>query len=588
MLQHPNGPELNARKAQWRKYIAENAAQGHPLSIGLAASFTVEPVIPYLGASLIDLGFAPEITAAPFGQVHQTCLDPASAFHPATPDCIIMLWRCEDILAPELAAWIQGDDTALSRAQDRIDELIALVGTLASNHSGPVIVSNAPYPILPQAAITDLDAVQQLAVFHNQINTQWHQQIAQPKNIYLLDLDGLQRTHGIAHSADLRKWHLYRQPYTEPFLHAIASQISRILNAIHRPAKKCIALDCDNTLWGGVIGEDGLSGIELGKDYPGSAFQDFQKLLLHLKNQGTLLTLLSKNNEQDVWDAFDRHDEMVLKREDIAAWRVDWNPKSENITELAKELNIGLDSFVFIDDNPFEIEQMRAAHPDVVECLQVPEETVDIIPQLKATCWFDRIHISEEDRARTDMIRSERERRPLEQSLTHEDFIASLELQITLFRAQPDHLGRVTQLINKTNQFNLTTIRRTEDEVRSLHDSPDYHIFAARVQDRFGDYGITGVVILHTSNTVCTIDTFLLSCRVLGRGVETALLAGIAQLATIQSAKEIQSRFIPTEKNAPAASFLPDHGFVKSGDVFILNPVNYSKKPSAVQIRITQ
>ena len=325
-------------------------------------------------------------------------------------------------------------------------------------------------------------------------------------------------------------------------------------------------LDCDNTLWGGIIGEDGLEGIEIGTEYPGSAFRDFQRLLLHWRKQGIFIALLSKNNEADVWEVFNNHNAMLLKRTDISAWQINWLPKAENMALIANALNIGLDSLVFVDDNPMEISYMQQAQPEVISIL-LPEDPADILSTLQKVTLFDRLEVTEEDLARVDMMRAELDREELGAKMSKEKFLETLDLKIEFFQAGPDELGRVTQLINKTNQFNLTTIRKTLDEVRALANSPNHRVYALRVTDNFGEYGLTGAILIDISadRQTWTISNLLLSCRVLGRGVEAGMLASLAADAATEGAVEFIATFIPTKKNAPASTFLPDCGFKPDG-----------------------
>lgn len=337
--------------------------------------------------------------------------------------------------------------------------------------------------------------------------------------------------------------------------------------ASRRAAKKCLVLDADNTLWGGIIGEDGIDGIQIGDEFPGSAFRDFQKLLLTWRDQGVFLAVASKNNEADVWEVFDKHSGMVLRREHLSAWQINWLPKAENISLIARSLNIGTDSLVFIDDNPMEIAYMRDARPEVTSLL-LPPEPADIVSTLQALTLFDKLEITDEDRKRADMMRAERDREVLGTQISHADFLSALDLKVDLFKVRTEDLGRITQLINKTNQFNLTTIRRTLDEVRALANSPNFRLYGLRVTDKFGEYGLTGVIIVQVSDDRrrWTLDTLLLSCRVLGRGVETALVGALADDARGEGAAEFHSSFIPTAKNALCASFLSDQGFSQIGE----------------------
>jgi FkbH-like protein len=346
-----------------------------------------------------------------------------------------------------------------------------------------------------------------------------------------------------------------------------------------------IALDCDNTLWGGVVGEEGVGGIELGSAFPGSGFLEFQKVLKSLKERGVLLAIASKNNPQEVDDVFTQHDDMVLRKEDIAVWRVNWNPKSQSLREIAAEINIGLDSLVMIDDSHFELAEISNNAPEV-RLLQVPEET-GLLPDLIASSGLFRdMTVSAEDLARTDMIRQEAVRRNAAAAMSREEFLASLELALDYIDVGENHVGRVAQLTNKTNQFNLTTIRRTEAEIRALVASDSHLVRAIRVADKFGDYGLVGVAILETGGDEWRIDTFLMSCRVLSRGIETAFLAALAKEASDRGAKALVGRYVPTPKNPLVADLYPRHGFTEIGDgEFRADIPDITPSPEHVRVR---
>jgi len=570
-----SGPQLNEAKAAlearnlwraWEKSVTRHATEP-AFRLGLAASFTAESLVPFVGAELLQMGVSPAVWVAPYNQIFQVCLDPQAAFGAdQSPDAIAILWRMEDLLTPELEAFASGDRTALQSALDKVDELCAAIRALRAAFPGILLVGVPPFPYLHHVDTHSLGTRRNLGHFHRKVISHWHDLVDDLQGLHLFDLDAAQRDFGARHSIDHRKWYLYKQPYTDAFLMHLAYQFGRLLQLLRKEPKKCLVLDCDNTLWGGVVGEEGVEGLQLGDEFPGKAYRDFQKLLLGWRNQGILLTILSKNNPADVWDVFDSHDGMVLKREHISAWRIDWNPKPENLPLIAAELNIGTDSLVFVDDSPFEIEQMRLAWPEVT-CVLLPEDPALLVETIKRSHLFDRLEITEEDRSRADMIARERRRIELKDRITGPQFLQSLGLNLQVFEPRPEHLSRVAQLINKTNQFNLTTIRRTQDEVKQLLDAGTFRLFAARVEDRFGDYGLTGLAIVQqVAPAAWYVDTFLLSCRVLGRDIETALLAFVAQEGAALGVRELQARFSPTRKNAPAADFLPGHGFRQSQD----------------------
>jgi FkbH-like protein len=556
-------------KVLWREYHERLALQEvkPSLSIGVAASFTANSLLPFLGAHLVEADLNPSLELGPYNQLFQVCLDHKSIFKTEC-DVIILLYRLEDILLEELLAFLHGDATAFQRAAAKIDMLVSALKGLRQSFAGTVITNIAPSPAILPAGVSSLENPLGLGTFHRSLTTRFVEAVTGIPGIRLCDLDAAQRECGLSSSFDSRQWYLYRQPFTDSFLLKAGSLLARTVAALRRTPKKCVVLDCDNTLWGGTVGEDGAANLQLGDEFPGTAFRDFQRLLLYWRGQGILLALASKNNEADVWEVFEKHSGMLLQREHISAWQINWNPKSENIPNIAKALNIGVDSLVFIDDSPMEIDYMRAARPEV-RCVLVPEDPADILEVMRSLALFDRLDITQEDRLRAEMMRAEQHRESLAGSLSKEEFRKNLGLRIDFFSAQPEDLERITQLINKTNQFNLTTIRRSLDEVRMLAHSSRHRIFGLRVSDKFGDYGLTGVVIaeIPVGSRQLIIDTFLLSCRVLGRGVEAALLAALAEEARNEGAEHLVASFIPTAKNAPAASFLPDHGFREEAEL---------------------
>jgi FkbH-like protein len=574
-----------AAKATWRQFHANQEISGDipDLRIGLAATFTANTLSQFVGAHLISEGYKPNIAVGPYNQLFQVCLDPKSHFG-ATCDAIALLWRIEDLMGQELDAFLNRENAALARACDKLALLAGAISNLRSNFSGTVIISIPAVPTGLPVNLSSLDYATRLGHFHRTMTARFIEIVDKLQDVRPVDFDSVQREVGFAASFDPRQWYLYRQPFSDAFLHEAGIKIARIIVAARRNAKKCIVLDCDDTLWGGIIGEDGLDGIEIGAEYPGSAFRDFQRLLLHWRRQGIFIALLSKNNEDDVWEVFDKHSAMLLKRTDISAWQINWLPKADNIALIAKALSIGIDSLVFVDDNPMEISYMQQAQPEVTSIL-LPADPADIVSTLQRVTLFDRLEITDEDLARVDMMRAEMDREQLSAKMSKEEFLETLGLKIELFQARPDDLGRVTQLINKTNQFNLTTIRKTLDEVRALANSSNHRVYALRVSDKFGDYGLTGVLLLDISadRRVWSISNLLLSCRVLGRGVEAGLLAALARDAAAEDAVEFIATFIPTKKNALASTFLPDYGFKPDGDRWRLALKDAPELPSFVE-----
>jgi len=549
-------------KSHWRQYLA--AQKQLPkvefdMRVAIAGSMTVEPLEPYLGAHLISKKFKPCIAVAPFNQLRQICHDYKQVLGRNDLDAIALLWRVEDLFPDILAACLDNPAPVEDLLRE-LKELAGSVGRLRKSFNGTLIVSTPPYPLLPGFELLDIrQALEGMAVFSAVLQF-WTQEIARLERVRILDLHGLMLSLGTKHAHDSRKWLLYRQPYTETFWQEIGRLLGRILAAEKISPKKCIALDLDNTLWGGIIGEDGLQGIQLGDEFPGKAYRDFQQTLVCLKKKGVLLAVASKNNPEDVYEVFDKHDAMILSRKDFAALEIHWDSKVESIRRVAKKLNIGLDSIIFVDDNAKEIGEISERLPDVT-CVVVPEELAELPDLFAETDFFDFAEITDEDRRRTEMMAADSARLEIQEAMSEEEFRKSLNLKIEVFAAQKQHLARVTQLINKTNQFNLTTVRRTQDEVEELVGSKDALVLGMDIKDKYGDYGLVGVTILKKKAKSCVIDTLLMSCRVLGRGAEDTLIAKLAEAAKSLGCDEIRGRYIATSKNAMVKDFYRHFNF---------------------------
>ncbi len=552
------------------------------LSVGVAASFTAQPLEPFLGAALLEADVVATFRFAEYNQIHEVCYDPTGML--GNLDVLIIAWRLEDLLGGPLERAVAGDAAGLGELADAAAVLGSTIGKAATDAGFTFVVSVPPFPRPIGVDLIDSVVGLRLARAHAVAVEAFLGGVGEAP-VRWADLNAWQLAMGIEQSHDVLKAMVYRQPYTTRFWHAMGGNIADIVLRESRPAPKCVVLDCDNTLWGGVVGEDGVGGIALGSAFPGSGYQGFQKAVRALKDRGVLLAIASKNNPQEVDDVFAQHDEMVLRAEDISVWRVNWNPKSQSLREIADELNIGIDSLVMIDDSDYELAEIGNAVPEV-RLLQVPDE-VGLLPDLVASSGlFRNMSVSAEDLTRTDMIRQESARKQAASAMTREEFLASLELVVDYIEVREEHVGRVAQLTNKTNQFNVTTIRRTEAEIRTLLASDDHLIRAIRVTDKFGDYGLVGAAILETADDEWVVDTFLMSCRVLSRGIETAFFASLVTEAGQRGATALVGRYVPTPKNVLVQDLYPRHGFhpVGTGE-FRAELADITPKPDHVTVR---
>ena len=570
-----------AGQRRWLAHRREGA--GTPtLTVGVAASFTAEPLEPHLGGRLLDAGEVPAFRFADYNQLHQVCFDPVGML--GEVDVTVVLWRIEDVFGADVHRLLDtGDASAAGALVSGSAELGRAVAGLAASAGHPVLVSTPPAIAPVGVDLVDSSVTVMLGRVHAACSNAFLDALeGTPARV--VDLAAWERAAG-AQAHDPVKWVAYKQPYTGGFWLQLGGHLGDAIVREKTPPPKCIVLDADNTLWGGVIGEDGIGGIELSSAFPGIAFQEFQRVLKGLRHRGVLLAVASKNNHEDVVEVFKGHDDMVLSVDDIAVWRVNWGPKSQSLREIAAELNIGEDALVFVDDSHYELAEVRASLPHV-RCLQVPEEIAELPALLPGSGLFRNLRVSDEDLKRTEMILSEQARKDVGTGMSREEFLASLGLVVEYFEVTDEHVGRVAQLTNKTNQFNLTTIRRTEADVRALMASDDHLLRAIRVSDRFGEYGLVGVAVLERADgDDWVIETLLMSCRVLGRGIESTFISRLVDDAVAAGAKRIVGRYAPTQKNVIVADLYPRHGFTAEADgVFVASPAEVAPAPTHVAV----
>jgi amino acid adenylation domain-containing protein/FkbH-like protein len=521
-----------AKRAVAQPSVAQPAAaSAREEKIAIAATFTAEPVEEPLQYWIKELELPVDIEFAPFNQVFQQLLDPASVLAKNSRGANVVLLRVADL---------GGDAGSAVEVERGAQEFLSAIKTASARLTAPTVVIVCPGK--PQHG-SQFEAVEKsIAAGLEKLD-----------GIYVVTTRELLETYPVAEFYDAGGDELGCVPYTPVFFTALATMIARRFHALKRAPHKVIVLDCDQTLWGGVCGEDGAKGICL--DEPRKALQDFMRAQ---HAAGRLLAVCSKNSEEDVREVFAQRLDMPLRNEHFAAWRVNWSPKSENIKSIAKELNLGLDSFIFVDDNPVECAEVEANCPGVLT-LQLPENPVEI-PQFLKHCWaFDVLKVTAEDARRGEMYRESRQREELRaQAGSLSDFIAGLNLKIQIAPMSAEQVSRVSQLTQRTNQFNVTTIRRTEAEIQQL--ATHATILTVTVSDRFGDYGLVGVATYAAVGESLDVDSFLLSCRVLGRGVEHAMLAHLGSIALKQNLRSVNVHFHSSAKNKPALDFLQSVG----------------------------
>lgn len=559
---------LEPTPAAYLKAARQLDASGlRPIRAGVLSTFTAQFLAPFVQVEGARRGFALTPWFAPWGHLEEQALDPASELFAQQPDAIIVLARIEEMLPAVATSFLAlSDDERHAQLATLESRLRALIEAVRRHSTARLLIANFAPPPRLAAGLADAAQIFSEAAFIQRANDALAAVCRAVPDVAVLDYARLVAEHGTRAWVDPKLFHLARLPFGVTAQIALSKLIARTLRAAFVVPAKVLALDLDHTLWGGILGEDGLGGIKLGDEYPGNVFKAFQRYLATLAARGVLLAICSKNNEADVDEVFARHGDMILRREDFAAVRINWQPKSANLRELAAKLNLGLDSFVFFDDSPFEREEVRAALP-MVTVLDVPESPLDYIECVEQSGAFDRLSLSDEDRRRTALYREQSARAVAEQQAgSMEDFLRSLGLIATIGTVDADTLPRVAQLLAKTNQFNLTVRRHSAADVQAMLERGAIALWL-RLADRFGDHGLVGVAIaLPGENGAWRIDSFLLSCRVIGRGVETAFLSRLATLARERGATGIVGEYLPAPKNSLVAEFFPQQGFAPAGE----------------------
>jgi FkbH-like protein len=508
-----------------------------------------------LSRTLAKTGLDAEIARADFGVVVPELLSPVLG---ATGGLIIMM----DVRGFFSRDWRQAADVAHRLLAERTDTFIAALEGFTTTASAPVLINTLPAPAAPQVGLLDGHHPDGAAFLVHHVNRRLRELAARDPRVVLVDADLAMAGVAPAQRSDPKLWFYGRIPYSAAATRALAQAFAQALAAQRSAPVKVLAVDLDDTLWRGIYGEQGVMGLECGDDFPGNTFKALQEECLRLKSLGLLLTILSKN-DADVLRVFDEHPGMALRREDFVAYRINWDPKAGNIRELARELDLGLDSFLFLDDSPHEREAMRELVPQV----RVPELPTD--PSLRpdflraqAALWPARL--TAEDQERSKLYAVQLKGRALQsQARSLEDYLAGLEQELTVEPVTAAGVARLAQMHARTNQFNLTTLRLTEADIRAMiADRAGFCVLQGRVTDRFGDHGVVICALARCDGRRASIESLLMSCRVIGRGVETAFAGALLEQLGGLGIDKVEARYLPTKRNGPARDFCERTGFV--------------------------
>ena len=555
-----------------RDHIEGLQASSQQVRLGVIHTYTSELLDPWLRFAAALNGLSLDIHHAPYGVTIQEAQE-ASALVQFRPDSTLLLLRREDLhpaLQSPVVCLADNDREAVGAAAR--EALTQLVDRFRGCVGGQLIVTLLPDMAGPALGLYDGMAANSesrwWSDFGGAVADELREQFS---GVSFLDLEQLLARVGRDHFFDARLWYSSVFPFSPDGCLTLATAIGDLLASLYHKRAKVIAMDADNTLWGGVIGEDGLNGIALGPDHPGRAYLDFQKRVLGLQQRGFILALCSKNNPEDVEEVFRDHPHEVLKHEHFAAERVNWLPKPDNLKSLAQELNLGLDSFIFVDDSDHECAAVRHALPEV-EVVKVPARATEIPFFLDTVARLEITSLTSEDLRKTAMYAQERQRKSQLEQLAAgggsvDDYLHSLGMRMSIGIDDDSLLPRLAQLTQKTNQFNLTTRRYTEQDMARKLRCDKTAVYHFSLADQFGDSGVVGLAIVERQdNGTAHLDTFLMSCRVIGRRAEQAFLRSIVGHLRAGGVTELSAEYVPTRKNVLVESFQPNNAFTESAD----------------------
>jgi FkbH-like protein len=497
-----------------------------------------------------------EADSAPYGQVLQTLIKAMESRLGTTYD-IAFVWTRPQTVADAFEQLSNGLDTNLSDILLEVDGFSSLL-LKAAKSFGLLLVPSWVYPQNPRGTgPMEFKEGSGIAYTLMKMNLRLADNVREADNIHLLNAQPWVEAAGKSHAYNPKLWYLGKVAFGNEVFMEAAADVKALLSCLAGRSRKLILLDLDDTLWGGIVGDAGWENLLIGgHSHIGEAFADFQRALKALSRRGILLGIVSKNDETTALDAIRLNPEMVLEIEDFSGWRINWHDKAQNVLDLAAELNLGLQSIVFIDDNPVERARVAEALPEVL----VPEWPTDKMlysQALKGLRCFDTVSVSVEDKSRAEMYRIEQQREQEKRNVgSIEEWLAGLDIQVTIERLNNSNIKRTAQLFNKTNQMNLSTRRLRQNEIWKWAQHESNRLWTFRVSDRFGDSGLTGIASMRVEKKCGRIEDFILSCRVMGRKIEDVLLSTAVEEARSLSLDKVTLKYRPTQKNKPCLDFL--------------------------------
>lgn len=553
---------IQSRAARLLAGVDVGALQLQPLRVALIAGTTMDHFAGVLRYWLATVGFAAEIYIAPFDMTVQAVLDPSSPLYAFKPDIVWLFSTYRDV---RLTIPAGAEESVVTESvASAVDQAASLWHTLLGRHPCVVLQNNADVPAFD--AFGNLSGAMPWG--NRTVLRRYNIELARnaPPGVVLVDFDHLAALYGKARWIDARYWFHSKHAFSLDATGLVAAHGARVIAAARGLSKKCLVLDLDNTLWGGVIGDDGLDGIRLGNKADGEAFVAFQAYLKLLKEHGVILAVCSKNEMENAKEPFERHPDMQLRLGDITVFRANWNNKADNIREIATTLNIGIDSLVFVDDNPAERALVRQFLPQVA-VPELPEDPAGYIAAIASAGFFEASSFSSEDLKRARYYKENAQRTELQNSFKDvESYLASLDMVAETGPLDAFYLPRMAQLINKSNQFHLTGSRTSEADLAAMAARADTEVRYFKLRDRFGDNGLISVIVLHLEGEALRIATWVMSCRVLARSMEEFIANEIVDIARVRGAARVVGNYVPTAKNKLVANLYARLGFLMTDD----------------------
>ena len=532
---------------------AESISARRSVRVALTGSFTTTQLAQALKLAAACVGIWIEMYESPYGQYEQELIDGKSPLYAFAPDIVVLAVQERDLRLPQYSG---SPEEEVAREVGRWERLWE---TVAKHSKARLIQYNFALPAEFPMGHLGMKLSGSMCMMTRAVNARIGERAG--NGVSIVDCEQLSAVFGKQRWSDPRYWHLAKQAVAFDALPLLSRHTAAVISATLGLTRKCLVLDLDNTLWGGVIGEDGLAGIRLGDGVDGEAFVAFQEYILKLKNKGVILAVCSKNNEADAKEPFEKHPEMRLKLEDIAVFVANWEPKPDNLRLIAQALDLGLDSMVFVDDNPVECAAIRQLVPEV-DVIALPSNPAYFSRVVSDYLLFEASSFTVEDGKRTDQYRSRAQIMELKASAgSLEEFYRSLCMKAVVQPFDDFHLPRITQLIGKTNQFNMTTRRHGMAQLQAFVKDVNCVDFCLRLKDRFADHGLVSLMIALRHADTLEIDTWLMSCRVLGRTVEATMLEYLFQRALEVGCTSVKGVFIPTAKNSMAKDVYAKYGF---------------------------